>query len=423
MEEAISVNNVSKVYKLYNKPIDILKELVRIPRKTYHTIFYALKNISFSIKKGEAVGIIGVNGSGKSTILKIITGVLSKTSGEIEINGKVAALLELGAGFNIEYTGIENIYLNGLMMGYSKQEMNEKINSIIEFADIGDFIYRPVKLYSSGMFVRLAFSLSIAVEPDILIVDEALSVGDIFFQAKCYKRMEELKKKGTTILLVTHDLGAVMRFCDRTIVLNKGEKVSEGNPHDMVDLYKKILAGHFEENEVEKKIEKIKKDDTKKTWKSEMVVNEKSNIYGDNTVEIIDFGVFDEKENLSSVLVKGEMFTIREKIKINKKVKNPIFTYTIKDKTGNDLTGTNTMYEMVDTGTGDAGDIYEVSFTQKMNLQGGEYLLSISCTSFEENNFIVRHRMYDILSIVVMANKNTVGIYDMESKIKIKKYK
>ena len=359
MEEAIRVNNVSKVYKLYNKPIDILKELVRIPRKSYHTIFYALKEVSFNIKKGEAVGIIGINGSGKSTILKIITGVLSKTSGEVAINGKVAALLELGAGFNVEYTGIENIYLNGLMMGYSKQEMDEKINAIIEFADIGDFIYRPVKLYSSGMFVRLAFSLSIAVEPDILIVDEALSVGDIFFQAKCYKRMEELKERGTTILLVTHDLGAVMRFCDKAIVLNSGKKIAEGNPHDMIDLYKKILAGHFvEDKEIDNfennamsvnKTENVDTKNSKKTWKSEMVINEKSNIYGDNTVEIIDFGVFDEKENLSSVLVKGEMFTIREKIKINKKVKNPIFTYTIKDKTGNDLTGTNTMYEMVDT--------------------------------------------------------------------------
>ena len=306
------------------------------------------------------------------------------------------------------------------MIGYSKQEMDKKIDKIIEFADIGDFINRPVKLYSSGMFVRLAFSLSIAVEPDILIVDEALSVGDIFFQSKCYKRMEELKKQGTTIVFVSHDLGAVIRFCDRTIVLNNGEKIAEGNPHEMIDLYKKILSGHLNED-TENKIKKI--NNYEKTWKSEMVVNKKSNIYGDDTAEIFDFGIFDEKNNLTSVLIKGEIFTIKEKIKIKKDFKNPIFTYTIKDKTGNDLTGTNTMYEMVDTGDAKSGDIYEVSFTQKMNLQGGEYLISMSCTSFEDNNFVVRHRLYDILSIVVMSNKNTVGIYDMESKIKIEKYK
>lgn len=429
MQEMIKAENITKIYKLYNKPIDILKEAIRIPRKSYHRDFYALNDVSFSVSKGESFGIIGVNGSGKSTLLKIVTGVLKATSGSVKTNGTIAALLELGAGFNMDYTGIENIYMNGTMMGFSRKEMDEKLDKILDFADIGDFVYRPVKQYSSGMFVRLAFALSIAVEPDILIVDEALSVGDIFFQAKCYKRMDELKKNGTTIVMVTHDLGAVMRYCDRAMVLNSGIKVAEGKPHDMIDLYKKILAGHDIEKELNEKsiIEDIVKngltEDKVESWKSQMNINKDANIYGDNTAEIIDFGIFDENKKLTSVIMKGEIFYIKEKIKINKKITNPIFTYTIKDKRGVELTGTNTMFEAVDTKIAEDGDVYEVEFKQKMNLQGGEYLISMSCTSYEENEFKVHHRMYDVLGINVISNKNTVGVYDMESEVKVNKYK
>lgn len=427
MQEMIKAENITKIYKLYNKPIDILKEAIRIPRKSYHRDFYALNDVSFSVSKGESFGIIGVNGSGKSTLLKIVTGVLKATSGSVKTNGTIAALLELGAGFNMDYTGIENIYMNGTMMGFSRKEMDEKLDKILDFADIGDFVYRPVKQYSSGMFVRLAFALSIAVEPDILIVDEALSVGDIFFQAKCYKRMDELKKNGTTIVMVTHDLGAVMRYCDRAMVLNSGAKVAEGKPHDMIDLYKKILAGHDIEKELNEKsiIEDIVKngltEDKVESWKSQMNINKDANIYGDNTAEIIDFGIFDENKKLTSVIMKGEIFYIKEKIKINKKIINPIFTYTIKDKRGVELSGTNTMFEAVDTKIAEDGDIYEVEFKQKMNLQGGEYLISMSCTSYEENEFKVHHRMYDVLGINVISNKNTVGVYDMESEVKVVK--
>lgn len=421
MENIVEVKNLTKVYELYNKPIDRLKEAIRIPRKTYHTDFYALEDISFEVKKGESVGIIGVNGSGKSTLLKIITGVLSKTSGDIHINGKISALLELGAGFNMDYTGIENIYMNGLMMGFTKDEMDNKLNTILEFADIGDFVYRPVKQYSSGMFVRLAFSLSIAVEPDILIVDEALSVGDIFFQAKCYKRMNELKEKGTTIIMVTHDLGAVIKYCDRVLLLNKGVKVSEGSPHEIIDLYKKILAGKYEDEISVDADTKVVSKNIKQNidWKSEMTINKDANIYGDDKAEIVDYGIFDNNDKLSSVIVKGENFSIKEKILMKENIDSPIFTFTIKDKRGTEITGTNTMFEGVDTGVGEKGKVYEVTFSQNMNLQGGEYLLSMSCTSFSDNQFVVHHRMYDILSITVISNKNTVGVYDMNSTVKV----
>lgn len=440
MSKIVEVKNLTKVYQLYNKPIDRLKEGLSPVRKNYHRDFYALNDISFDVEKGESFGIIGVNGSGKSTLLKILTGVLSKTKGDVKVNGKVSALLELGAGFNMDYTGIENIYLNGTMMGFSKEEMDSKLSKIIEFADLKDnAIYRPVKEYSSGMFVRLAFSLSIAVEPEILIVDEALSVGDIFFQTKCYKRMDELKNNGTTIIIVTHDLGAVIKYCDRTLVLHNGNQVAIGTPHEMVDLYKKILAGQephindaennagSEENKVKSKIndEELEtsdlgmKENSLEVLKDKMSINPHADIYGDMKAEFVDFGILDQKGNPATVIVKGETFTIREKIRMNEDIKDPIFTWTIKDKRGTDLTGTNTMLEKVDTGFGKKGKVYDVSFTQKMRLQGGEYLLSMSCTSFEGDELKVHHRMYDVISLTVLINENKVGIFDSESKVRM----
>ena len=245
-QNAIEVKDVTKIYRLYDRPIDRLKESLSLTHKSLHKDFYALNGLSFTVEKGQTVGIIGTNGSGKSTILKIITGVLTPTTGSVQVDGKISALLELGAGFNMDYTGIENIYMNGTMMGYTKAEMDKKLQEILDFADIGDFVYQPVKTYSSGMFVRLAFALAINVEPEILIVDEALSVGDVFFQAKCYRRMEEIRKNGTTILMVTHDMGSIIKYCDKVVLLNKGEFIAEGQPGHMVDLYKKILANQMD---------------------------------------------------------------------------------------------------------------------------------------------------------------------------------
>ena len=235
-ESAIKVDHVTKVYKLYNKPKDRLKESLGLTKKKLSRDHYALRDISFDVRKGETVGIIGTNGSGKSTILKIITGVLNPTSGSIQVNGRISALLELGAGFNMEYTGLENVYLNGTMIGFSKEEIDAKLQDILDFADIGDFIQQPVKTYSSGMFVRLAFAIAINVDPEILIVDEALSVGDVFFQAKCFRKINEIKERGTTILLVTHDMGSIIKYCDRVVLLNKGNFVGCGAPGEMVDL-------------------------------------------------------------------------------------------------------------------------------------------------------------------------------------------
>ena len=515
MEEAekiISVDQVSKVYRLYDKPIDRLLESISLRKKSYHKDFYALRDISFSVGRGEAVGIIGTNGSGKSTMLKIITGVLSATTGKVESRGSICALLELGAGFNQDYTGIENIYMNGTMMGFSKAEMDEKLPAILEFADIGDFVYQPVKSYSSGMFVRLAFALYISIDPEVLIVDEALSVGDVFFQAKCYHRMDELKRKGTTILMVTHDLGSVMKYCDRVVLFHKGEKVGEGLPGQMVDKYKQILAGkdpHAEQFMEEQnflgnvdgerrgnagsggansKVGKTGADGsgiadtagntesdgigqegvsgagTAKTtgaatagtvgtteknvgtgiasgtagtashksgqsspkpvgfMKDHLTLNPSSQQYGNGKAEILDFGVLDKDGRPSNVLLKGEEFSIKERIVFHDNIAAPIFTFTIKDKRGMDLSGTNTLFEGKEIPAVKKGDEYYCTFTQRMNLQGGEYLLSISCTGFEEGEHTVYDRKYDITSITVLSNKNTVGIYDMESEVTLERH-
>ena len=437
-EYAIQVQDVSKIYKLYDKPIDRLKESLSLTHKNYHKDFFALSDISFNVKKGETVGIIGTNGSGKSTILKIITGVLTPTSGQVRVSGVISALLELGAGFNMDYTGIENIYMNGTMMGFSKKQMDEKLPDILEFADIGDFVYQPVKTYSSGMFVRLAFALSINVEPEILIVDEALSVGDVFFQSKCYRRMEEIRKNGTTILMVTHDMGSVIKYCDRVVLLNKGHYVAEGAPGKMVDLYKKILANQMDDLE-EELLEMNdfsggmdEEDSIKNTapaehaeakpvhsglMKDKITINPNRTEYGNGKAEIYDLGMFDERGNITNLLLKGEMFTIRECIRFHADIQSPIFTYTIKDKKGTELTGTNTMFEGADIQPVKKGEEYVVEFTQKMTLQGGEYLLSMSCTGFEQGEHTVYHRLYDVANITVISNKNTVGVYDMESEV------
>ena len=417
---AISVQDVTKIYRLYDKPIDRLLEAMSITKKTYHKKFFALDKISFEIEKGTTVGIIGTNGSGKSTILKIITGVLNPSSGSVEVDGNISALLELGAGFNMDYTGIENIYMNGTMMGFSREDMEKKLPEILEFADIGDFVHQPVKTYSSGMFVRLAFALAINVEPEILIVDEALSVGDVFFQAKCYKKMEEIRQKGTTILMVTHDMGSVIKYCDKVILLNKGSFVAEGKAGEIVDLYKKILANRFEIEE-EAKDDKLpvesKAANTGKLMKESLSINPNVTEYGDKRAEIYDLGLIDSKGEISNLLIKGEEFTIKERIRFFADIKQPIFTYTIKDKKGTELSGTNTMFELTDIEEVHAGDSYDVEFRQKMNLQGGEYLISMSCTGFENGQHVVYHRLYDVASITVISNKNTVGIYDMESRV------
>jgi teichoic acid transport system ATP-binding protein len=466
--------------------MDRLKEALGFSHKKRYKEHYALNHVSFDVKKGETVGIIGTNGSGKSTMLKIITGVLNPTAGNVEINGRISALLELGAGFNQEYTGIENVYLNGTMIGFTKEEIDARLQDILDFADIGDFVYQPVKTYSSGMFVRLAFAVAINIDPEILIVDEALSVGDVFFQAKCYKKFEDFKKMGKTILFVSHDMSSIAKYCDRCVLLNRGEKLAEGSPKDMVNLYKKVLVNHLENTSLDNadnpalrekgtdgaktangagnaatqtggarmqssegklqsdnravntgsqfqtvrasgdqlaemvdNLHETGNDGGQTHWKDNFDINPDLITYGNKEAEIIDFAIVDETGMYTNTIEKGTDFTVKSKVLFHQDIQNPIFTLTFKDIHGTAITGTNTMYEKADIALAKAGEVYVARFTQNMNLQGGEYLISVSCTGYAKGEFTVYHRLYDVLNMTVVSDKNTVGFYDMNSKVTV----
>lgn len=429
-EVTIQVDHVSKIYRLYDKPKDRIKEAFSLTRKTYYKEHHALQDVSFAVHRGETVGIIGTNGAGKSTILKIITGVLSPTSGNVAVNGRISALLELGAGFNMEYSGLENVYLNGTMIGFSREEIDQKLDDILAFADIGDFIHQPVKTYSSGMFVRLAFAVAINIDPEILIVDEALSVGDAFFQVKCYHKFEEFKKQGKTILFVSHDLGSVNKYCDRVILLNKGKKLAEGNPKDMIDLYKRVMAGQeeavlepaqaSEEAPSETVVERVEQpwpETAGQQWCNRMEQNPNLSSYGNGAATILDYCVIDQNHNITNVLSSGEYYTVRMKVQFHRKLSEPVLALTIRDKQGTDICGTNTMFEDFDTGSVAEGDVRIISFTQRMMLNGGEYLLCLGCTGFTDGDFEVYHRLYDVCLIRVACPKMMVGFFDMQTRI------
>lgn len=434
---AIQVDNVEKIYKLYDKPSDRLKEALGLGRGKRHTEYHALKGISMSIRQGECVGIIGTNGSGKSTILKIITGVLNPTRGSVTVNGRISALLELGAGFNMEYNGIENIYLNGTMIGFSKKEIDEKMDAILEFADIGEYVYQPVKTYSSGMFVRLAFAVAINIDPEILIVDEALSVGDVFFQAKCYHKFEEFKAMGKTIVFVSHDLGSISKYCDRVVLLNQGTKLGEGDPKTMIDTYKQVLVGQYVAPAQE--TERLLDDEELRSMAAKGVDASKALAagtaqgqpgggnaenpelleYGSKKALITEYYIMDDKGIRTSAILKGGKFTIHMKVEMKEKIQAPIFAFTIKNVRGTEITGTNTMFEKAFLESVEAGDEKTITFTQNMDLQGGDYLLSLGVTGYENNDFTVYHRLYDVLNLTVISDKDTVGFYDMNSVITI----
>ena len=445
---AIEVKNLTKSYKLYDKPMDRLKDSLGLAGKKRFKEHLALNNVSLSVKKGETVGIIGTNGSGKSTILKIITGVLSPSSGEVNVDGHISALLELGAGFNMEYNGIDNIYLNGMMIGFSEEEITRRLDAILEFADIGDYVYQPCKTYSSGMFVRLAFAVAINIDPEILIVDEALSVGDVFFQAKCYHKFEEFKKQGKTILFVSHDLSSISKYCDRAVLLNQGVLLGEGTPKKMIDIYKQVLVGQYplpsagdvknllDDDDIRDAAAKADdrasakvsagnssaKDNKKKTSgkadSSDEATGENPDTleYGDGAASIVEFYATDEKGTRTSSIIKGTDFTIHMRVKFNRDITAPIFAFTFKNIMGIEITGTNSMVEKAFLEPVKAGEVKDISFTQNMSLQGGEYLVSFGVTGFEQNDFTVYHRLYDALNITVVSDKNTVGYYDMNSK-------
>ena len=427
---AIQVKKLEKAYKLYDKPSDRLREALGFAgKKKRYKEHYALKGVDLTIYQGETVGIIGTNGSGKSTILKIITGVLNPTSGSVSVNGRISALLELGAGFNMEYNGIENIYLNGTMMGFSKKEIDAKMDDILGFADIGDYVKQPVKTYSSGMFVRLAFAVAINIEPEILIVDEALSVGDVFFQAKCYHKFEEFKQMGKTIVFVSHDLSSISKYCDRVVLLNQGVKLGEGGPKAMIDAYKQVLVGQYplpeeegnllHDAEIAAAAACAGNNNARDEIKHGTMLNPDLLEYGTRKAVIEDYYVTDEADRKSSTIIKGQQCTVHMTVRFAEDIEAPIFAFTIKNIKGVEITGTNTMVEKAFLEPVKAGSIKHIGFSQSMDLQGGEYLLSLGVTGYEQDDFQVYHRLYDVMNVTVISDKDTVGYYDMNSTVSV----
>ena len=415
-DTAIQVSHLTKQYKLYNHNRDRVADALGFGKKAHYTEHLALDDVSMTIHKGETVGIIGTNGSGKSTILKIITGVLTPTSGEVQVNGRISALLELGAGFNMEYNGIENIYLNGTMIGFTEDEIKAKLDDILAFADIGDYVYQPVKMYSSGMFMRLAFAVAINIDPEILIVDEALAVGDVFFQAKCFRKFDEFKKAGKTVLFVSHDMSSISKYCDRVILLNQGVKLGEGCPKEMIDIYKQVLVGQYDPNAADSK-------DSSGEENAEgghaIAENPDRLEYGSGKAKIIACDMLDASGKVNSTVLKGSECTFRMSVEFLEDVASPIFAFTIKNKLGVEITGTNTMFEKAFLEPVSKGTVKTVTFRQRVDLQGGEYLLSFGVTGYEGEDFTVYHRLYDVMNMTVVSDKNTVGYYDMNSIIQV----
>jgi len=368
-EIVISIKNLTKDYKLYENKMDRLKEAIFINKKKYYKEFSALKNVSLEIKRGETIGLIGKNGSGKSTLLKILTGIITPTSGELEVKGKISALLELGAGFNPEYTGLENIYLNATILGFSKKQIDDKLQEILDFADIGDFIYHPVKLYSSGMFVRLAYAVQACIDPEILIVDEALAVGDAAFSLKCMNHMKKLVAKGVTVILVTHDVQAIRSFCSRVIWLQYGEIIKEGSPSEITSEYvKSLFLEEKAENLANVKKVKLKEKEPKK----ELIR------WGNHKVLIRDFNIFNQLDEDTDILYWGERISIKliaEVIDTDIDFENLGFAFSFRNKHGLDLIVSTTFDEGVSFANHSNNKFVEVQFELENILTPGDYSL------------------------------------------------
>lgn len=366
----IEIKNLSKVYHLYEKPMDRLKEALSITHKNYHKEHYALHDINLNIKKGESIGIVGTNGSGKSTLLKIITGVLNATKGEVKTNGKIAALLELGAGFNPEYTGIENIYLNGTMMGYTETEMKERVQAIVDFADIGDFVNQPVKTYSSGMFARLAFAVSINVDPEILIVDEALSVGDMRFQIKCMEKMKEMMEGGTTVLFVSHDINSIRRFCTKVVWMRKGKIQEVGDVNEVSDRYLDFL--------------KIGEEFYEETLKGQENEAKKEEVKAENIIaEIQSFKMLDEQNNEISEAQMNQPVKVEVTYQVyDTDIKNPVIGIAIRGMDDDYVCGLNSLLDGHKISWKQGLNKVELTYPYGILAVGGQYYFDVAL--FEE---------------------------------------
>ena len=411
---AIKAENLTKIYKLYEKPLDRVKESLNPFGRKYHTNFYALNDVTFEINKGETIGIIGQNGSGKSTLLKMLSGVLTPTFGSITVNGRVSALLELGTGFNPELTGIENIYLNGTIMGFNREQMNDRLNDILSFADIGDFVHQPVKMYSSGMFVRLAFSVATSVQPEILVVDEALSVGDMFFQAKCLTRMKQMMDKGTTLLFVSHDTGAIKSICQKCILLNKGKMIYYDKADKVVEEYfalkVKSEQSVFETEEGEKSNELLPDILADEQTKSVAFYNnaefQKRAAFQriqNRKAGFINIQLLNEKGYEIASIDYEQNVILRMAVEVNEDLPYLCYGYHIRDKNGIDVVYSDSAIENRNIDSPKKGDRYLIDWKFKASLIQGTY--NIACVlSIPINLEIGQVEFCDFVPLAVQFN-------------------
>jgi lipopolysaccharide transport system ATP-binding protein len=345
---AIRVQNLSKSYRIYDRPWDKLREILGMGSGKLHREFWALKEVSFELESGHTLGIIGQNGSGKSTLLQILAGIMVQTRGDCFVTGKVSALLELGSGFNPEFTGRENVFINGAILGFDARQMEQRFDEIAAFAEIGSFIDQPVKTYSSGMFMRLAFAVAVNVDPDILLVDEALSVGDLIFQHRCMHRMNHLRDSGKTIVLVTHDLDAVIKFCDCALLLDGGRLLEQGNPDPVVQKYRALIfererryGGYDQPADIPKGTSQVKSMEEMPIARSIPNIDHR---YGNGEAALLGVELLDDKGEVISEARGGQEVVIRVSAQFRQDVEQPILGYTLRDRLGIEMSGCNTSY-------------------------------------------------------------------------------
>ena len=378
--------------------------------------FWALKDVSFEVKRGECLGLIGPNGAGKSTLLKLLNGVILPDMGTIRMYGRVGGLLELGAGFHPTLSGRENIHLSGAILGLEKKEIDHKFDAIVEFAGLVDFIDSPVKYYSSGMYVRLGFAVAAHAEPDVLLIDEALAVGDVLFQTKCFAKLKEFKENGTTIVFVTHSLDLVRSHCNRALLLHKGQVLVNQSPKLVIDEYNRLTVTP---REVPNKIHPHKISQTEgivcskeSEWSALFRLNPHEDRYGSRKAEIPEGGIFDLNNLPVQVLEHNHEYLLKIRIRHNESMPAAIVAYTIRDATGQVLCGTNTFYENIDMGFMKKGATVVVVFRHKVRLNPGEYLLSLGCAGWDDGHYTVYDRRFDYMTFQIVGASPRVGLFD-----------
>ncbi|MCE4540909.1 MULTISPECIES: ABC transporter ATP-binding protein [unclassified Caballeronia] len=446
-DSAIEIRDLGKCYNIYERPRDRLLQMLYRRRRQLYRQFWALRDVSFDVPRGETIGIVGRNGSGKSTLLQMIAGTLTPSTGSVQANGRIAALLELGSGFNPEFTGRENVFLNGALLGLSQAEIEERFDSIVEFADIGQFVDQPVKTYSSGMMVRLAFAVQAQTDPEILIVDEALAVGDARFQAKCFDRLKQLKNNGTSILLVSHSSEQIVTHCSHALLLDGGQMLMAGNPRDVVNRYLDLLFGRKPvEASAPQQVEAAGKAPEADVAPDEMSDESVAHVaheldfvndrfvtrpgynqyeyrWGDGSASISDFRIVSDDVEYPNSIEPGALVTLTVAVTFKKRLIRPILGVTIKTKEGVTLFGSNSELLNLDDArsVGEPGDQALATMRFRCNLGAGDFFVSLGIATREAGEIVPHDRRYDAIHLVVSPDPTYFGLANMNLEMRLDK--